>query len=93
MSNLAKRDPDGKLLSKDASYSDNYPVIRLRRQITVRSLDSVEPMTTDGLFTAWRGYEISFECAYSDAMRSEPRVHSLVESEIEKVLRTLHFER
>ncbi len=93
MSNLRKRDPNGRLERKEATFADNYPVIRLQRRSTVQSLGTVSAMTVDGLFTSWRRSEVTLECSYPDVIRTDQAAHKIVVDEIERVLRTLHFTR
>ena len=93
MANAYKRDPKSIVISKEATFADNYPVVLLERRMKFRSLDLTGAMTLVGLFTAWRGYEILLECGYPDVIRQDERAHVFVRDEIKKVLRTLHFER
>jgi hypothetical protein len=93
MNNLKKRDPDAKLIKGEATWSDNIEVIYLERTMTMKSLNRTSVVVSEGIVTGWRGNEVYLECAYDNILSENAVALAFVRQEIEKVLRTLHFER
>ena len=93
MANGHERDPDMLLVSREAIYADDYPVVLLERRTTGRSLDIETAMTVVGVFTVWRRHAVLLECGYPDVIREDEIAHDFVRDEILQILRSLHFER
>ena len=93
MDNGYERDPNMSLVSREAIYADDYPVVQLERRTTGRGLDINTGMTVVGVFTVWRRHAVLLECGYPDVIREDEIAHDFVRDEISRILRSLRFER
>ena len=93
MDNGDERGPHISLVSREATYADDYPVILLERRTTGQGLDIDTGMTVIGEFTVWRRHAILLECGYPDVIREDEVTHALVRDEILQILSSLHFAR
>lgn len=88
-----ERSPDMSLVSKLATYADDYPVVVLERHTAGRGADIETGMTVIGEFTVWRRHAVLLECGYTDAIRKDEHSHGIVRDEILQILGSLRFER
>jgi hypothetical protein len=94
MKNMAIRFPRNRLISSQSSTIDGQPVIWMIRDGEGENLGKVVGLRSWLVVTVWHQKLINFECA-SPVPHQFPG-HSLVEiveKEVLRVIRTLHFER
>lgn len=88
-----ERDPNMSLVSREAIYADDYPVVLLERRTTGQGLDIDTGTTVIGEFTVWRRHAVLLECGYPDEIREDETAHDFVRDEILQILSSLRFER
>jgi hypothetical protein len=93
MKNLKQRDPDAVLVFSNATFADSVPVIRFELRANVESLGASYSFTTETIFAVWKSNEVWLECGYDTAIRQDKNVETMVRAEIDKIFRTLQFER
>lgn len=86
------RDPGMQMVEWRLAAQDNLPVIYIERDMSVNNISDTIRARIYSVVTAWRGREISFECASSIPV-TFPELAGVVESPITRVLSSLQFVR
>lgn len=94
MKNMSVRYPRAELISSDATTVDEQPVLFVVRDGWMANLGKEVGIRAWSIATSWKEREVLLECGSSVAHQFPGQeVVETVETEVMKVLTTLHFER